>query len=288
MTTTIPRIVLVDDDYATEILAESLRFRGFDVHRISSAADAIANLELLASADLVILDIIMQRADPGGNTTISGDRTTGMRILTALRSQNKNLPILVFSATQDGDVVDTLSDSPNTEFLSKWSTPSMREFVQKVEACLGIQTERALPQSFIVHGHDDKTKLELKNFLQNTLGLPEPIILHEQPNLGRTMIEKFESYAGQSNLVFVLLTPDDKAASQDESNQHKRRARQNVIFELGYFLGVLGRQSGRVLLLHRGPLEIPSDITGVAYVDISNGVEAAGEQIRKELSHVLQ
>ena len=72
----------------------------------------------------------------------------------------------------------------------------MREVVQKVEACLGIQAERTLPQPFIVHGHDDKTKLELKNFLQNTLGLPEPIILHEQPNLGRTSIEKFEVYAG--------------------------------------------------------------------------------------------
>ena len=63
----------------------------------------------------------------------------------------------------------------------------------------------------------------------------------------------------------------------------KRRARQNVIFELGFFLGKLGRESGKILLLHKGPVEIPSDINGIEYIDISNGIESAGERIRKEL-----
>ena len=141
-------------------------------------------------------------------------------------------------------------------------------------------------QSFIVHGHDDKMKLELKNYIQNTLHLPEPIILHEKPNLGRTIIQKFEDYAAISSIVFVILTPDDIGASEHDSDDTKRRARQNVIFEMGYFLGTLGRESGRVLLLYRPPLELPSDISGVVYINISNGVDKAGEEIRQEIENV--
>ena len=156
--------------------------------------------------------------------------------------------------------------------------------IQKIEC---IDSHAPPPITFIVHGHNDSAKLELKNYLQNVIGLPEPIILHEQPGLGRTLIAKFEDYALSSNLAFVLLTPDDKMASQGDSNTEKRRARQNVILELGFFLGVLGRESGRVILLHSGPLELPSDLSGVTYIDISKGIESVGEQIRRELRNVI-
>ncbi len=76
-------------------------------------------------------------------------------------------------------------------------------------------------------------------------------------------------------------------AKGEETDDEKHRARQNVILELGYFLGVLGRETGRVVLLYKGPLDVPSDLSGVVYIDISNGIEAAGEKIRKELKDVL-
>jgi predicted nucleotide-binding protein len=151
---------------------------------------------------------------------------------------------------------------------------------------LGISPEKHRPRAFIVHGHDTTERLALKNYLQNVLGFEEPIILHEQPNLGRTVIEKLEAYTRETDIAFVLLTPDDKMFAGNGSNDAKRRARQNVVFELGYFLGVFGRLTGRVLLLHKGPLDLPSDLAGVIYVDITNGVESAGESIRKELAHV--
>ena len=75
-----------------------------------------------------------------------------------------------------------------------------------------------------MHGQDETAKLQLKNYLQNSLRLPEPIILHEQPNRGRTIMEKFEDYAITSTLVFILLTPDDLVARASDSEERKYRA----------------------------------------------------------------
>ena len=138
-------------------------------------------------------------------------------------------------------------------------------------------------RSFIVHGRDHGSLWELKDYLQNTLELDEPTVLQQMPGRGKTLIEKFEREARDIKLVFVLLTPDDTSASPDDTDTEKRRARQNVIFELGFFLGRLGRESGRVLLLHKGPIELPSDIVGIEYIDITNGIESASERIRREL-----
>ncbi|MFZ5876476.1 MAG: TIR domain-containing protein [Nitrospirota bacterium] len=282
-----PKVVLIDDDYATEILAENLGFRGLDVRRIGSATEARRLIDEIANADAVVLDVIMEQPEGVAAPKVSGDRNTGMLILRALRERNPDIPVLVFSATNDADLIDTLRAAPNTEFLSKWSTPSLREFLETVERVAGISRGRHQPKSFIVHGHDEAAKLSVKNYLQNTLRLPEPMILHEQPSIGRTIIEKFEGCAAQTDLVFVLMTPDDRDADPTGTNDDKRRARQNVIFELGYFLGALGRSSGRVLLLYKGPLELPSDLSGVIYIDISGGVDAAGESIRRELARVI-
>jgi len=210
-----------------------------------------------------------------------------MLILSELRARNPNVPVLVFSATNDRDLIDSVRSSPCTTFLSKWNIPSIKEVVDRAEKLLGSSAGPIKPNSFIAHGHDEKTVLELKNFLQNCLGFPEPVILRERPSLGKTLIEKLEGLAAYSHLAFVLLTPDDPPAGADDSNDGKRRARQNVIFELGYFLGLFGRESGRVFLLYKGPLELPTDLAGVVYIDISSGIDAAGENIRKELAHVL-
>ena len=115
---------------------------------------------------------------------------------------------------------------------------------------------------FIVHGHDEAAKQSMARFLEQ-LKL-EPIILHEQPNLGRTIIEKIEDHS-DVGFAIVLLTPDDEAVTP---NGNERRARQNVILELGYFIGHLGR--GRVAALKKGDIELPSDIIGVVYTDFDD------------------
>lgn len=135
---------------------------------------------------------------------------------------------------------------------------------------------------FIVHGQNEAKKLELKDFLAK-LAL-DPVILHQQNDLGMTIIEKFEYYASQCVFAVVLLTPDDQTAPATSSAEAKWRARQNVIMELGWFMAKLGRE--RVLILHQGQLEIPSDILGVVYAPFSNSVTEAGETIRERLKGV--
>ncbi|MCY3955029.1 MAG: nucleotide-binding protein [Nitrospira sp.] len=114
---------------------------------------------------------------------------------------------------------------------------------------------------FVIHGRDEGTKEKVARFLQ-TLGL-EPVILHEQANLSRTIIEKFEDHA-QVDFAVALLTPDDVGSLKDEETNLKPRARQNVIFEFGYFIGKLNRK--RVCALLKGDVEKPSDYDGVLYI----------------------
>lgn len=133
---------------------------------------------------------------------------------------------------------------------------------------------------FIVHGHDKTAVLELKDYVQNILKLPEPIVLAEKPNHGLTIIEKFEEYSKDVGAVFILMTPDDF------TNDQKSRARQNVIFELGYFMGKLGRKSGKIILLLKGELELPSDISGIVCIHIDHGIIHASEEIRQAIGDI--
>lgn len=117
---------------------------------------------------------------------------------------------------------------------------------------------------FLVHGHDQAALQEVARFLERLD--QDVIILREQPNRGRTIIEKFEDY-GDVGFAVILLTPDDRGGSApDPPDAQRPRARQNVILELGYFLGRLGRS--RVCALYRDGVEIPSDYSGVLYVKL--------------------
>lgn len=116
---------------------------------------------------------------------------------------------------------------------------------------------------FVVHGHDEEIKQATARTLEK-LGL-EAIILHEQPNRGKTIIEKFTEYSDVGFAV-VLLSPDDRGRVKiDSPETEKFRARQNVILELGYFLGRLGRERVFVLFREEKNFEIPSDYAGVIY-----------------------
>lgn len=147
------------------------------------------------------------------------------------------------------------------ETTTKASTASLTSIIDQT-------TPTSSNKVFVVHGHDNAAKESTARFLDK-LGL-QPIILHEQPSSGRTVIEKFENYASDIAFAVVLLTPDDIGGVITEPSSQKSRARQNVVLELGYFMGRLGRL--RVCALHKGGVELPSDYQGVLYIDM----DAAG------------
>lgn len=119
---------------------------------------------------------------------------------------------------------------------------------------------------FLVHGHDKEAMLEVKQFLTE-LDL-DVTILHEQPNEGRTIIEKFEDHA-DVDFAVALLTPDDMGGLANASDEPQQpRPRQNVIFEMGYFFGLLGRS--RVCALYKEGVELPSDYSGILYVKMDD------------------
>lgn len=120
---------------------------------------------------------------------------------------------------------------------------------------------RDFTHAFVVHGRDDSAKESVARFLQN-LGVT-PVVLHEQASGGRTIIEKLEHY-GKVAFAVVLLTPDDEGRLAGSTEDFRPRARQNVLLELGYFVGLLGRKN--VCALCRPPVEIPSDWDGVVWV----------------------
>lgn len=129
---------------------------------------------------------------------------------------------------------------------------------------------------FIVHGHDDGLKNEVARFVEK-LDL-EAVILHERANEGNTIIEKIEKNS-DVGFAIVLYTPCDEGKSKS-SEQLQSRARQNVVFEHGFFIAKLGRSN--VVALHKGQdIELPNDLSGVVYVKFESG--AWKYEIAKEM-----
>jgi predicted nucleotide-binding protein len=138
-----------------------------------------------------------------------------------------------------------------------------------------------LPTVLIIHGRSND-KLLLKNYLQNTLRLPEPLIMAEQPGAGLALPEKFEGIAKRCDGAIALATPDDRGLPVTElsaDSQWVPRARQNVWLEVGWFWGRLGRR--RFLLLCQKDIEIPSDLAGLEYYRYESDPVEKSDELRR-------
>lgn len=131
---------------------------------------------------------------------------------------------------------------------------------------------------FIVHGHDETTKLKTSEFLTDLVKRP-PIILHRQANKGRTLIEKFEDSADSAAYAVILATADDIGRAMKDTDL-KPRARQNVVFEMGFFIGAIGR--GRVAVLYDEDIEEVGDMKGIVYIALDKA-GAWKSQLAKEI-----
>jgi len=133
---------------------------------------------------------------------------------------------------------------------------------------------------FIVHGHDNELK-EATARLVEKIGL-EAVILHEQPKGGKTIIGKLEKLADRVGYAIILYTPYDEGREKGSENS-KPRARQNVVFEHGLFMGKLG--SERVCVLRKGEVEKPSDDQGILYIEVKDGSNEWKHEVAKELKN---
>jgi predicted nucleotide-binding protein len=275
-------VLIVEDDkfYArqlTELLAD---------HRIEALQTSTAEECLKvpgAQYEAAIIDVMLPNDPDSSGISLEESRAgflTGVALARRLLKEKPGLKIVLITG-------DLWGSGDSEQWAKSQGIPIVLKSDGRKTLCralqdVGILEETLGPRAFIVHGHDEEALLQLKNYLQNTMGWPEPVVLREQPNCGRTIIEKFEDHSEGVDFVFVLLTPDDTMAST--SAKEPRRSRQNVIFEFGFFFAQLGRLSGRVIALYKGPNELPSDIQGVAWIAIENGIDAAGEEIRREVA----
>lgn len=132
---------------------------------------------------------------------------------------------------------------------------------------------------FIVYGHDTNAREQLELLLRR-LKL-EPVILANLVAEGQTIIEMLERHRSNVKYACVSLTPDDEGHRRDCAHEKKYRARQNVVLELGMFLSSLGRK--RVAILHKGEVELPSDIHGLVYIPFQNHVSEVKQRLAAEL-----
>ena len=149
--------------------------------------------------------------------------------------------------------------------LELYLTPKKRELEE---------TPTKTAKVFIGHGANQVVRAKVKDFIRDRCQL-QPLVLEELPNVGSTVIEKLENYGRTADYAVLILTADDI------TKDGEARARQNVIQELGWFQGVIGRQRTAILL--QDGVEIASNISGVVYLRFKESdVEMVFDSLRKE------
>ncbi len=272
--------MFVDDDefYSLRYVA-ALRDHGLQVTFVETAELALKHIDTRA-LDLLIVDMMMTPA-AGTSLESSGGFHTGLLIARRARDRYPHLPVigLSFDGSSAGDA---FWYGHKSLFLTKSSTGPV-QLARHACRMLGLPRSRA--RIFIVHGRDMDTVRELTGLLRRRLKV-EPVVAVDEASAGRTIIEQIEFFAPTVDAVCVLLTGDDRG-NLVEARGTQRRARINVMFELGYFLGLMKRSSGRVVVLRKGELDVGSDLSGLIYIDITQGLEAAVKRMRSELKDIL-
>ena len=167
---------------------------------------------------------------------------------------------LALSNLNKVELLKSLIKKEIDELLTLESGLTLIPTVEKVQEGKTAVIMRNMKQVFVVYGHDKSMKLEVEAFLKEDLKL-DVIALDEQPNRGKTIIEKFEHYSKNVGYAVILMSPDD---TMGVDGQIYKQARQNVVLELGFFMAKLGRSN--VCAILKEDVEKPSDISGVLHL----------------------
>lgn len=182
-------------------------------------------------------------------------------------SENPSGIIIFYGISTDSPqmpayVVNNFSDPPFNVYLRDALKAIRREVNCKV---------------FIIHGHNEAKRRELKEMLRDDLNL-EPIVVVDEPDEGSTLIEKFERYATDCAYAIALITPDDLV---DKGDGVYLQARPNVLLELGWLMSHLGRN--KVMLLVQGESQLPSDLSGIVVKRFDKNISERFREIKQEL-----
>lgn len=272
------RVLVVEDspDFS-HFLEVQLGAKGFLATCVDNEKDALEWVEESSDLDVAILDMYVPSTPGGGYDSVM----RGERIAVAIRSAYPDCIIVGISNKMDTAPrthITNLFDSffPKINW-DPFSEPKM--LWEDLENHLAGGANKK-PRAFIVHGHDEALVEELTLLLRDTYDFPTPIVLRNQPDGGRTIIEKFEAEAMRADIVFVCMTPDDLVS---DGPVNILQARQNVLFELGFFYAKFQRRKGRVILLVKDDVGIPSDLMGIVWLDVSGGLVKAKDAIDREL-----
>jgi len=219
--------------------------------------------------------------------------------------------IFISESLKEGNTFETTLHFLEAEDVTELFINRQLKLKTKIELQQPANLTSPNKNIFIVHGRNHEPMKELKAILID-LGYT-PIVLHEQAGGGSlTLVEKLEKYANKVGYAFVILTPEDIGGHKDEIrgvlgagapllsrpvfvgpnfiedilNEFESRARQNVIFEMGYFFALLGRR--RVCCLLKGQMEKPTDIDGVEYGFFNDSINEAKDKIIVELKEAYE
>lgn len=159
------------------------------------------------------------------------------------------------------------------DFISHLAKVKIEELIPKKEPSTSPKTRDV----FIIHGHDKKATLELEKVQKEKFNLI-PIILSYEPGKGQTLIEKFEEEASSCSFAFAIMAPDDVVRTESGSYT---QARPNVIFELGWFYGKIGRD--KTCILSKKGTKIHSDLKGISQIIFQDSISEKFLEIESEL-----
>lgn len=232
------------------------------ISKLNEIKDKLVNQDKFNSFDTIVFNALIDRLEALVRRQFGKD-SQYLERTKQFKKQNSYYLVRDSDLEQLKNIIDIIIDDVE---LGEKKDDAITKPIESEKETLSIANKiRTLNNKiFIVHGHDESMKQSVARTIEK-LEL-DPIILHEQSNLGNTVIEKFMTHSNVGFAV-VLLSGDDMGYSLKEGEEmSKKRARQNVILELGFFIGKLGRNRVIALVDNINDFELPSDINGIVYI----------------------
>lgn len=243
-------LIVEDDENWCKYWEELLSLMGCKCYFANNWKDALDKL-INKGADRLILDL-----------HLGCGIEDGLFLLDLMSERDIYVPTMVVSYSADLQCtkINCYDYSFVSEVISKNRIVKVKEsFKRFLDNKKGIKMEQ-VAKIFLIFGHNREQFKRIKKILYDMRTMP--VYLEREADTGKTIIELVEKYTDASYAV-ALMTNDDCCYPTKTPDKTYFRARQNVIFEIGYIYARLGR--GHLMFLKEDGVELPSDIAGIRY-----------------------